>query len=100
MVILLLIQTGGLGFVTMAIAITTFTKRRIGISSGMSCRVGRRAFPGRHRAAVPLRRALRARFEGGAPLFGAAAVPLLGFWKGISIAVFHTLSAFCNAAST
>ena len=99
LIILLLIQIGGLGFMTVAILFSFAIGRRIGlrersllaetISSmqvGGVVRLVRRTLIG------------TAFFEIiGAILLSLRFIPLFGMRKGIWLAVFHSVSAFCNA---
>ena len=98
-VILLLIQIGGFGFMTLAIYLATITKRRIGLSqralmqdSVASPQIG---------GIVKLTRMIflgTFAIEGiGALLLAFYFVPMLGFVKGIWFSLFHSISAFCNA---
>ncbi len=98
-VLLVLIQIGGLGFMTMAISIIALTKARIGISTrivlqssisapqlGGIVRLTKKIFLG------------TAIVEGsGAVLLLPYFIPKLGVAKGIAYSVFHSVSAFCNA---
>ncbi len=98
-VILLLIQIGGIGFMTIAISALTITKRKIGLSQrllmqesvaapqvGGIVRMAKFVFGG------------TVLFEGiGAILLSFYFVPRLGLGKGIYFSVFHSISAFCNA---
>ncbi|MBE5731291.1 MAG: Trk family potassium uptake protein, partial [Clostridiales bacterium] len=98
-VILLLIQVGGIGFMTIITLFALLIKRQIGIyerrilvqSSGSVRTTG---------IITLIRRILiwTAIFESA----GAAALAIrfcgdFGFWKGIYYAIFHSVSAFCNA---
>lgn len=100
-VILVLIQIGGMGVVTMAIAVSLFTGKRIGIGQRylMQESISAPQIGGIVRMTGFILRATLL-FE----LLGAAALatrfcamPELGFFKGIWYAVFHSVSAFCNA---
>lgn len=98
-VLLCLIQTGGLGFMTMAISIVVLTKKRIGITArvvmqnsisapqiGGIVRLTKKIFAG------------TAIVEGlGAVLLLVYFIPKLGIAKGVVYSVFHSVSAFCNA---
>lgn len=98
-VILLLIQVGGMGVVTMAVAVSVFTGRRIGL--------GQRALMQEAISAPHMGGIIRltkfilcatALLEGaGAVLLSLRFIPLLGVWRGIWYGVFHAVSAFCNA---
>lgn len=98
-VILLLIQTGGLGFMTMLMMFAMFAGRRIGLrerillaESMSSMQIG---------GVVRLvRRTLIGAFifEGaGAALLALRFIPQFGPARGIWFSVFHSVSAFCNA---
>lgn len=98
-VILLLIQIGGLGFMTMAILFSMIIKRRIGLKERVLMReaVNTLSVGGIVRMT---RRVLIGTllFEGvGAVLLSFRFCPEMGFWTGIANAVFHSVSAFCNA---
>ncbi|MDR3767110.1 MAG: TrkH family potassium uptake protein, partial [Butyricicoccus sp.] len=98
-VILTLIQIGGLGFITMAMALATLSKRRIGLKS---------RFVMQESIAAPQMGGIirLARFVFtitvcvelcGAALLSIRFIPLFGFAKGLWYGVFHAISAFCNA---
>ncbi len=98
-VIILLIQIGGLGFMTILAMFGMFLRRRIGLrartlmkESVNSLYVGGivRLF---HKIIVGT-----ALFEGvGAALLATRFVPKFGWARGLWFAVFHSISAFCNA---
>ena len=99
LVILLLIQIGGLGFMAIAILFSLAVGRRIGLRErsllmetvsalqlGGVVRLVRRTLIG------------TAMMEGiGAVLLAFRFVPRYGFWRGCWFSVFHSVSAFCNA---
>ncbi|MBQ8596429.1 MAG: Trk family potassium uptake protein [Lachnospiraceae bacterium] len=99
LVILLMIQIGGLGFMTMGILLAMILKKRITLRArgllqesmnymqmGGVVRLVRTALFG------------TLLFEGvGAVLLAVRFVPLFGFWKGTYYSIFHSISAFCNA---
>ncbi|MEH2945157.1 potassium transporter TrkG, partial [Lachnospiraceae bacterium KK002] len=98
-VILVLIQTGGLGFITIGIFFSIFLKRRIGLKernliqeSVNTLHIG---------GAVRLVRKIvfyTAIIEGtGAVLLMIRFIPRFGWLKGIWYGIFHSISAFCNA---
>ena len=99
LVILLLIQTGGLGFMTLAVLFSLVMRKRIGLKE--------RAFLMESVSSMQLggvvrfaRRILTVTFlaEGlGALLLAVRFVPLYGFATGAWYAIFHAVSAFCNA---
>ncbi len=98
-VILLLIQIGGVGFMTFAISLITMTKKKIGLSQ--------RSIMQESVAAPQLGGIVKmTRFillgsllvEGmGALLLTFYFCPRLGLGKGLYFSVFHSISAFCNA---
>ncbi|QAT49448.1 Trk family potassium uptake protein [Caproiciproducens sp. NJN-50] len=98
-VILLLIQIGGLGFMTVAILFSLAVGRRIGLRerSLLAESVSAAQLGGVVRL---VRRTLigTAVFEGaGAVLLAVRFIPRFGLGRGIWFAVFHSVSAFCNA---
>lgn len=98
-VILLLIQIGGLGFITFGVFAMSLLKRKIGLAdrefihdSLNSMNVG-----GGEKL---VRYVIKSTFicEGvGAILLSIRFIPQLGFFKGLYYGVFHSVSAFCNA---
>lgn len=98
-VILLLIQVGGLGFMAIAILFSLALGRRIGLRerSLLAEAVNSMQLGGVIRL---VRRMLigTAIFESaGAVILAVRFVPLFGIGRGLWIAVFHSVSAFCNA---
>ncbi|HWP51889.1 MAG TPA: TrkH family potassium uptake protein [Clostridia bacterium] len=98
-VILLLIQVGGLGFMTVAILFSLAVGRRIGLRerSLLAEAVSAMQVGGVIRL---VRRMLigTAVFEGiGTALLALRFVPLYGIGRGLWFAAFHSISAFCNA---
>jgi len=99
LVLLLLIQIGGLGFVTMSIAIVTFTKRKISFSQRLVAQESIAST--RHGGIVKMSRfavagAILVELVG-ALLLSVSFIPKFGFLKGLYYSVFHSVSAFCNA---
>ena len=98
-VLLLLIQIGGLGFMSVA-AIASFVLRRtITLHERMVMSAGLNLSDGGGIVRLT-RRVLFGTFiiEGtGAVLLSCRFVPHYGFPKGITMGVFHAVSAFCNA---
>lgn len=98
-VILLLIQTGGLGFITIAIMFLLIMRKRIGLStrellveslnmpqSGGVVRLAKRVL------------GITSFFElGGALILSTVFIPKFGFAKGAWFSLFHAVSSFCNA---
>ncbi len=98
-VIITLIQIGGVGFMTVAINILAFTKQKIGLAQrslmqnsisapqiGGIVRMSKFIFGGTFLV------------EGmGALLLSLYFIPRFGWGRGIYYSVFHAISAFCNA---
>lgn len=99
LVILLLIQIGGLGFITVGVGFSMAFRRRIGLRQrdllkesinameiGGIVKLSRKIFIG------------TALCEGvGALLLATRFIPEFGLVKGIYYSIFHAISAFCNA---
>ena len=99
LVILFLIQVGGMGVVTMAVAISIFSGKRIGLKQRwvMQESISAPQVGGIVRMTGFI---LKAAFimEGvGAVLLALRFCPRMGLWRGLWYAVFHAVSAFCNA---
>lgn len=97
-VVLLLVQMGGLGFVTLLSLVPFLLKRRIGLSQRlvMASALNLSAMSGVVRV---VRHALIGTFllEGaGALVLATRFVPLFGWGRGLWFALFHSVSAFCN----
>lgn len=98
-VILLLIQTGGIGFMTFITMFSVFLKRRISLHERKL--LMQSAGTMRISGVVKLLKRIVAGtflFEGiGAALLAVRFCPEMGLAKGLYYAVFHSVSAFCNA---
>lgn len=98
-VLLLLIQIGGLGFITIGVCFSIFLKRRIGLKernliqeSMNTLQIG-----GTVRLVLKIVR-FTLIFEGtGALLLMIRFIPQFGVAEGIWYGIFHSISAFCNA---
>ncbi len=99
LVIITLIQVGGLGFMSLALVIVTFTNKKIGLNQRL---IMQESIAG-HQVGGIVR---MARFviggslaiEGiGALIMSFRLIPELGLGKGLYYSVFHSISAFCNA---
>ncbi|MBQ9592889.1 MAG: Trk family potassium uptake protein [Lachnospiraceae bacterium] len=98
-VILLLIQIGGLGVVTMALAISLVSGKRIGLRerSTMQEAISAPKVGGIVKLTGFILR-MTAAFElGGMVLLLPVFIRDFGFPKGVWYAMFHSISAFCNA---
>lgn len=99
LVILCLIQIGGVGFITLAISAMALTKKKIGLRQ----RLAAREVSGATQVAGMVKTTrfiifgtLVVEFMG-AFLLSFSFVPQLGLVKGIYFSIFHSVSAFCNA---
>lgn len=99
LVILVMIQIGGIGLMTIIIMVFIFLKRKISL----------------HERLILMQSAGTVRISGmvklvkrivtgtlicegaGALLLAVRFIPQMGFWQGVYYAVFHSVSAFCNA---
>lgn len=99
MVILLLIQIGGLGFMTMATLIALILGKRITLKNRLIIQEEMNAFS--LSGLVKLVRYViisTLLIEGiGAILLSTRFIPKYGTLKGIAFSIFHSISAFCNA---
>lgn len=99
LVILALIQVGGIGFMTLAISALTLTKHKIGLRNRYTMQEAVNA--SQVGGIVRMTRFIllgTAIFEiCGAILLSFRFVPIFGFVKGIYYGIFHSISAFCNA---
>lgn len=98
-VIITLIQIGGLGFMTMAVMMSIFIKRQITPRERLlvAQSLGLTGVGGTVKL---VRRILIGTFtiEGiGAAILATQFVPIFGFAKGIYYGIFHSISSFCNA---
>ena len=97
--ILLMIQVGGIGFMTIAITFITMIRRKIGI--------GKRIMMQESIAAPQMGGIVKmTRFiligtlileAVGAILLAFYFCPRFGLWQGVYFGIFHSISAFCNA---
>lgn len=98
-VIICLIQVGGMGFMTLCISIMTITKRKIGLVS-RSLMQNSVSAPQIGGIVKMTRFIILGTFTVetiGACLLSFQFCPKLGFWKGLWFSIFHSISAFCNA---
>lgn len=98
-VILLMIQLGGLGFMTVITLFSFVLHRRIGLSERliMVSTLNLNDMDGVVRV---VRHALMGTFlieAGGAVILSLCFIPIFGVWGGIGRGIFHSISAFCNA---
>ena len=99
MVILTMIQIGGLGFVTVGVFISIVLRRKIGLKERglLQESVNTLQIGGVVRLAKGIIKGT-CLFEGaGAILLAIRFIPKYGFWRGTFYGIFHSISAFCNA---
>ena len=98
-VILLLIQIGGMGIITIAIAIAVASGRKIGLMqrSTMQEAISAPTVGGIVRRTQFIIRTTILIEIIGAVLLAPVFCRDFGFWKGIWYSLFHSISAFCNA---
>ncbi|MEG0215895.1 MAG: potassium transporter TrkG, partial [Hungatella sp.] len=98
-VIITMIQIGGLGFITVGVFVSIVLRRRIGLKerglmqeSMSALQIG---------GIVKLAKKIifgTCIFEvTGAVLLALRFIPQFGFWRGMFYGIFHSVSAFCNA---
>lgn len=99
LVIIILIQIGGLGVVTMAIAIAMASGRRISLSrrQTMQDAISATQVGGIVRMTGFILKSCAIIEIAGAVCYSFVFIPEFGFFKGIWYSVFHSISAFCNA---
>ncbi len=99
LVILGLIQIGGLGFVTVAILLMVVTKRKIGLNqrSLMQNSISAPQIGGIVRMTLFIVAGAFTVEAVGAVLLSFVFIPKFGVAKGIYFSFFHSVSAFCNA---
>lgn len=99
LVILLLIQIGGLGFVTIGVTILLLMGRRIGLADRglLKDSVNTLELGGIVRLAKLIVRGTLCIEGAGAVLLSLRFVPEFGLLEGIYYGIFHSISAFCNA---
>ena len=98
-VLLVLIQIGGMGVVTLALAVAMFSGRRIGLRQRwvMQEALAAPQMGGIVRVVGFILRAVILLEFLGTLLFSLVFCPRYGLWDGLWKALFHSVSAFCNA---
>ncbi|KXG76156.1 TrkH family potassium uptake protein [Thermotalea metallivorans] len=98
-VITLLIQIGGLGFMTMATLVALIFGKKITLRERLVMQEALNQF--NIQGIVRLTQYILITtfiIEGiGAILLSIKFIPIYGLWKGIAYSIFHSISAFCNA---
>ena len=98
-VILLLIQTGGMGVVTTAVAVSLFTGKRIGLRQRclMQEAIAAPQVGGIIRMAGFILKATFLMEAAGTLFLALRFCPEMGLFPGLWFSLFHSVSAFCNA---
>ncbi len=98
-ILLFLIQTGGLGYMTIITFCSLVLKRHIGLRErGLLKESTNSLYNGGLIALTKKIVVGTIIFEfSGAVLLSIAFIPVFGFFKGIYFSIFHSVSAFCNA---
>lgn len=98
-VILAMIQVGGIGFMTLAISALMLTKQKIGLRNRYTLQesVNAPQVGGIVRMTRFILLGTIITEMVGAVLLAFRFCPQFGFWKGVYFSVFHAISAFCNA---
>lgn len=99
LVILLLIQIGGLGFMTLAISAVTLTKKHIGLRERYTMKeaISAPTVGGVVRISRFIFLTSVAIEATGAVLLSFKFIPQFGILRGAYFSIFHSISAFCNA---
>jgi len=99
LIILIMIQVGGLGFMTIITMFSMLMKRKIGLKErGLLRESVNTMYIGGIIRLIKKKLIGTFLFEGiGAILLSIRFVPQMGFWTGIYNGIFHSISAFCNA---
>lgn len=98
LVILAMIQIGGVGFMTVAIIVLVLARKKIGLSqrSLMQNSISAPQIGGIVRMARFIALGTAVLELAGAILLGFDFIPRFGVGKGIYYSIFHSVSAFCN----
>lgn len=98
-VILILIQTGGMGFMTLGVYVAILLRRRIGlrIRGILQESINNLQIGGIVKLAKRIIQGTLVFESVGAIFLMFRFIPELGLWRGIWYGIFHSVSAFCNA---
>lgn len=99
LVILSMIQIGGVGFMTVAILVMIFTRQKIGLSQRfiMQNSISAPQLGGIVRMTKFIALGTLLIELSGAVLLSFSFIPRFGWGQGIYFSIFHAISAFCNA---
>ncbi|MDO4543110.1 MAG: potassium transporter TrkG [Clostridia bacterium] len=98
-IILLLIQVGGLGFMTMAAGLFMMVRKQVSLYERMTLMqgLGESHLTGLRGIAITAAKITAVCEGAGAVLLSISFIPRFGLWDGIWKSIFHSVSAFCNA---
>lgn len=98
-VILCLIQLGGLGFMLFATSVLVLTGKRISLRNRMLLHetMNMPGLSGTVRTTIRFMLIVFTVELAGTVLLSLRFIPMYGFWKGTYYGAFHAISAFCNA---
>ena len=98
-VIMMLIQIGGLGFMTMATLIAILTGKKIGLKNRILIQesLGQFTIAGVVKLTIRIIQATLIIELVGAIILAIKFIPEFGLKKGLFFGIFHSISAFCNA---
>lgn len=99
LVILTLIQIGGLGFITIGVTVSMLLRRKIGLKERGLIRESFNIIELRGMVRLTKRVIYGTFFfeAAGAVILSACFIPKMGLLQGIYYGIFHSISAFCNA---
>ena len=99
LVIVILIQLGGLGIITVSMATLIFMGRRMNLREQIMVQetYSLDSLAGIRQVVVKIIAGTFAAEAVGALFYALAYVPQFGFWQGMGAAVFNAVSTFCNA---
>ena len=97
--ILFLIQTGGLGIMTMVTFFFIFLRRNIGIHEKLALQesLNKYSFSGLTDTLLKILKLTFIFEAAGAAVFSIRFIPIYGLGEGIKKSIFHSVSSFCNA---
>lgn len=98
-VILILIQIGGMGFMTLGVYVAIVLRRKIGLRTRgvLQESINSMQIGGIVKLAKKIMKGTILFESVGALALALRFIPKFGFWRGIWYGIFHAVSAFCNA---
>lgn len=99
LIIIILIQIGGLGVMTLSTLVAMLLGKRITLSTRLIIReqVGAKGYSGLVKLIRYVLASTLVIESVGAFILAFSFVPVYGFFKGIWFSIFHSISSFCNA---